>query len=90
MSREPGGFSGPPLHATVPLTLMKLRSWLGLHFPLIGIGGINSIETAVALRRAGTDLVQLNAGLIYQRPGLVKAIANGLADSEVMTVSGQY
>ena len=41
--------------------------------PLIGIGGIDSGETALAKIEAGATLIQLYTGLIYEGPGLVAA-----------------
>jgi dihydroorotate dehydrogenase len=47
-------------------------------FPLIGVGGIDSAETAFAKIAAGADLVQLYTGLIYRGPRLPVDIAEGL------------
>ena len=39
--------------------------------PLVGVGGINSAETARAKLEAGATLVQLYSGLVFQGPGLI-------------------
>ena len=39
--------------------------------PLIGVGGIDSGETALRKIEAGASLIQLYTGLVYRGPGLV-------------------
>ena len=46
---------------------------------IIGVGGIDRPERAVAMIEAGADLVQLYTGFIYQGPALVRAAAAALA-----------
>ena len=46
--------------------------------PIIGVGGIDSGEAAIAKRRAGADLVQLYSGFIYRGPPLVGECARAL------------
>jgi dihydroorotate dehydrogenase len=43
-------------------------------FPIIGVGGINSVQDALDKLDAGASLVQLYTGFIYEGPKLVKAI----------------
>ena len=47
-------------------------------FPLIGVGGVDSPETALAKIEAGATLVQLYSGLVYAGPGLVGRAKRGL------------
>jgi dihydroorotate dehydrogenase len=47
---------------------------------LIGVGGVDSAETAIEKIRAGADLVQLYTGMIYAGPSLPGRIVKGLAD----------
>lgn len=49
--------------------------------PLIGVGGIDSAETALAKIKAGADLIQLYTGMIYRGPGLASEIVRGLSDA---------
>jgi len=49
------------------------------HLPLIGVGGIESVEDAYARIRAGASLVQVYTGLIYRGPRLIDEIHAGLA-----------
>jgi dihydroorotate dehydrogenase len=46
--------------------------------PVIGVGGIDSGDAAVAKLRAGATLVQLYSGLIFQGPGLLSEIKRAL------------
>jgi dihydroorotate dehydrogenase len=67
-----GGLSGAPLHTKALSVVEDLRKTLGQDFPIVGLGGIDSAETALAMRKAGADLVQLYSGLIYRGPKLVR------------------
>jgi dihydroorotate dehydrogenase len=69
---QPGGVSGPPVHAAALRTISLLRRELGPAYPLIGVGGINSAESALAMRQAGADLIQFYTGFIYKGPSLVQ------------------
>ena len=76
---EEGGLSGPPL---APRALEVLRRAYALssgRLPLIGVGGIDSAETAYARIRAGASLIQLYTALVFRGPSLVGEITQGLA-----------
>jgi dihydroorotate dehydrogenase len=75
---EPGGLSGAPLHPLSLNTVSSLRELLGPTFPIIGVGGIDSVVAALAMREAGADLIQLYTGLIYRGPGLVAKCVRAL------------
>ncbi|HSP57297.1 MAG TPA: quinone-dependent dihydroorotate dehydrogenase [Halomonas sp.] len=77
---EAGGLSGRPLFEMSNTMVRELRRLLP-GMPIIGVGGIDSGEAAVAKLAAGADLVQLYSGLIYRGPGLVTECARALADS---------
>lgn len=68
---EPGGLSGAPLHDAALETIQVLRRVVGPTFPIVGVGGVDSAATALAMRRAGADLVQVYTGLVFRGPGLV-------------------
>ena len=73
-----GGLSGRPLAArALSLTRHLYRTTEGL-VPIIGVGGVDGPEAAYARVRAGASLVQLYTGLVYEGPGLVKRINQGL------------
>jgi dihydroorotate dehydrogenase len=78
-AREAGGLSGRPLFA--PSTRMLARTFLRCEgaFALIGCGGVDDAETALAKIEAGASLVQLYTGLVYRGPGLIDEILDGLS-----------
>lgn len=71
---EKGGLSGKPLFRLATIKLARFRQMVGKDFVLVGVGGIDSGETAWAKFAAGADLVQLYTGFIYRGPGLPAAI----------------
>ena len=75
---ESGGLSGAPLRDLAQQRLVDFRKSSGGQIPLIGVGGISSAEDAYARIRAGASLVQLYSALVYEGPGLAKAINRGL------------
>lgn len=77
---EAGGLSGRPLFRPSTERLAALSRRLEGRLPLIGVGGIDSAETAYAKIRAGASLVQLYTGLVYAGPALVGRIVEGLDD----------
>ena len=46
--------------------------------PLIGVGGIDSGDAAVAKIRAGASLLQLYTGLVFEGPRLIADIKHAL------------
>jgi dihydroorotate dehydrogenase len=56
-----------------------LRDRLPTPLVIIGVGGIDSAETAMEKIEAGADLVQVYTGLIYEGPALVKRINEAYA-----------
>ena len=76
---EAGGLSGVPLFERSTVVLARMRERVGPTMPLVGVGGVDSAETALTKIRAGADLVQLYTGLIYRGPGLPGDILRGLS-----------
>lgn len=77
-AEEAGGLSGTPVLEASNRVIAGLRAALGPGFPIIGVGGVTSGETARAKRQAGADLVQIYTGLIYRGPALVPEAAQAL------------
>lgn len=77
--KEAGGLSGRPLFLRATVMLAKVHQATRGQVPLIGIGGIDSGEAALAKIEAGASLVQLYTGLIYEGPGLIQRIKDHLA-----------
>ena len=83
-SREAGGLSGRPLFERSTIMLARVFELTDGKIPLIGIGGIDSGETALAKIEAGASLLQLYTGLIYEGPGLIDRI-NAYLDRAAIT-----
>ena len=77
-AKEEGGLSGAPLAPLALDTVANLREALGPEVPIIGVGGILDPESGRAMRCAGADLVQVYTGLIFNGPGLVRALRTAL------------
>lgn len=75
---EPGGLSGRPLFglSTQMIAAAYLRT--ENQFPLIGVGGVDSAETAFAKIEAGASLVQLYTSFVFKGLGLADEIKRGL------------
>ena len=71
---ETGGLSGKPLTKRATEVIRFLSKKSNKAFPIIGIGGIHSVEDAKEKLAAGADLIQLYTGFIYEGPGIVKRI----------------
>lgn len=76
---ETGGLSGKPLFDPSTRVLSDMYRLTEGKIPLIGVGGIDSAETAYAKIRAGASLVQLYSVMVYEGPGVVRDILQGLA-----------
>ena len=75
---EAGGLSGAPLKDLALQRLKDFRAATGGAMPLIAAGGIETGADAYARIRAGASLVQLYTALVYQGPGVARAIAGEL------------
>jgi dihydroorotate dehydrogenase len=69
-----GGLSGSPVRARSTEVLRYLRAGLPKPYVIIGVGGIDSAESALEKLAAGADLVQVYTGFIYEGPALLKSI----------------
>lgn len=77
--KETGGLSGRPLHRrSLEVVNYISRSTQG-RLPIIGVGGIDSPETAGAMVDAGAHLVQVYSGMIYRGPFIAKQLARALS-----------
>jgi dihydroorotate dehydrogenase len=63
-----GGLSGAPLRARAVEVVRTVRARLGREAAIFGVGGVESGEHAVALLRAGANLVQMYTGFVYGGP----------------------
>jgi dihydroorotate dehydrogenase len=75
---EQGGLSGKPLFALSTRMLAETYVRLEGAMPIIGVGGIDSGDTAIAKLRAGATLVQLYSALVFHGIALVHEIKRAL------------
>lgn len=73
-----GGLSGAAIAEKSTVIVGQLYEMLRGSKPIIGAGGIDSPQQAVAKLNAGADLIQLYTGLIYEGPSLIKRIKKGI------------
>jgi dihydroorotate dehydrogenase len=76
---EAGGLSGRPLFESSTRMLARAYLRCGGALTLIGCGGVDGAETALAKIEAGATLVQVYTGLVYRGPALIGEILDGLA-----------
>jgi dihydroorotate dehydrogenase len=73
-----GGLSGPPLRERAVEVVARVRKRLGPKAVVVGVGGVERAEHAMALVRAGADLVQMYTGFVYEGPCAPSRIAREL------------
>jgi dihydroorotate dehydrogenase len=78
MAKEAGGLSGRPLFALANRMLAETYVRAESAFPLIGAGGIDSGEAALAKIRAGATLVEIYSGLVFRGLALIAEIKSAL------------
>jgi dihydroorotate dehydrogenase len=79
-SGEVGGLSGAPLKNDATRICRLLFAHLRHHVPIVGVGGIFTADDAYERIRSGAALLQLYTALIYQGPGVIGAIVEGLGE----------
>lgn len=67
-----GGVSGAPLRQRARAMTRRISSTT--NFPVIGVGGIMSLDDGRAMIDAGASLVQIYTGLVYGGPRLVSEL----------------
>ena len=75
---QAGGLSGAPLFERSTRVLARLSQLTDGKLPLVGVGGVDSAESAYAKIRAGASAVQLYSALVYDGLSLVPTIVQGL------------
>ncbi len=74
-----GGLSGPPLRRRALEVVRRVRDRLGRNVAVVGVGGIESADHAMAFVRAGADLVQMYTGFVYGGPAAPSRIRRDLS-----------
>lgn len=76
----PGAVSGPPSAALADACISELyRRMDRSRYAIVAAGGVATAEDAYAKIRLGASMVQLLTALIYEGPGVVGRIKDGLA-----------
>lgn len=73
-----GGLSGAPLRERSNEIISQIFRLTRGRLTIVGVGGIFTAEDAWAKIRAGASLLQLYTGFVYEGPGVVKRINDGL------------
>lgn len=73
-----GGLSGAPLTARSIEIVRRIHQRCKGNFPIIGVGGIMTVEEAKAMLDAGASLVQVYTGMIYNGPLFVRRICRSI------------
>jgi dihydroorotate dehydrogenase len=76
---EAGGLSGRPLHTRAVAVVGLLAKRAEGRLPIIGCGGVFTVDDAQRLLDAGASLLQLYTSFIYEGPGIARYLAHGLA-----------
>jgi dihydroorotate dehydrogenase len=69
-----GGLSGKPLTQKSTEIIKYIVEKSNKTIPVIGVGGIMTVEDAIEKLEAGACLIQIYTGFIYNGPGFVKEI----------------
>lgn len=77
-ANEAGGLSGHPVRQKSTEIVKEIKRLTNGELPIVGVGGIDSAESAKEKFAAGADLVQVYTGFIYQGPPMIRKIINAL------------
>jgi dihydroorotate dehydrogenase len=75
---EIGGLSGQPVFEKSTDVLKKINQIVDGRIPIIGVGGVDSLEKAQEKFKNGAQLIQIYTGFIYEGPKLIQKIVNYL------------
>ena len=69
---EKGGLSGQPLKNLSTILIKKFYKETKGKIQIIGVGGVDSGQSAFEKISAGANAVQLYTGMVYKGPGVVR------------------
>ena len=75
---EKGGLSGQPLKNLSTVLIKKIYRETKGEIQIIGVGGVDSGQSAFEKICAGANAVQLYTGMVYKGPGVVKVMKREL------------
>ena len=79
LSTGEGGLSGRALSADTPRIVAEVGETVGGAVPIVACGGVWAPADAIACLRAGATAVQVFTSLVFRGPGVVGALAAGVA-----------
>ena len=77
---EKGGLSGKPIEKKSNLIICKFFNHLKNKIKIIGVGGVDSGQSAYEKFLCGASAIQLYTGMVYQGPEIAFKIANELIE----------
>jgi len=86
LKHQKGGLSGKPLEAEANKLISKFYKLLKNKIEIIGVGGVDSGESAYKKFLAGASYVQLYTGMVFQGPNIVRKIKKEL--KEILIADG--
>lgn len=78
-----GGMSGAPLTARSLAVVRYIAAKTRGKLPIIGVGGIMSVQDALNMLDAGATLIQVYTGFIYNGPGFIRKINSAIWTSRM-------
>ena len=76
--QQEGGLSGKPLKERSTEVIRHIRKHTSGNLPIIGVGGIMGAQDAWDKISAGACLLQTYTGFVYEGPGLIHNLVDGL------------
>jgi dihydroorotate dehydrogenase len=76
-----GGLSGAPLTKRAVEVVRRVHTRCQGRYPIIGVGGVMTVEDAKAMLDAGASLVEIYSGFIFEGPALIKNIIKYLENT---------
>jgi dihydroorotate dehydrogenase len=73
-----GGLSGSPLTTRALEVVRYINQKTDGHLPIMGVGGILTVQDALNMLDAGASLIQIYSGMIYNGPGFAKSICEAI------------
>tara|TARA_B110001450_G_scaffold38826_1_gene34624 strand:- start:150 stop:1202 length:1053 start_codon:yes stop_codon:yes gene_type:complete len=86
LKHQKGGLSGKPLEEEANKLISKFYKLLRDKIQIIGVGGVDSGESAYRKFKAGASYVQLYTGMVFQGPNIVGKIKKEL--KEILIAEG--
>ena len=75
---QSGGVSGKPLHKRSLEVISNIFDYTDGKTTIVGVGGIDSPESAWKSIQSGASLLQLYSSLVFNGPGVTQSIVRGL------------